>query len=128
MFESQQYLSGLSDAVAFFSKKFESLTSETLCVAHLTTDLRCLKVVDYPGNDDFLIIPNLEIISDVLKIGSAGIILAHNHLSGDSTPSAADIKATSRLRLIEQDTNFTVLDHLVFAGNKWSSMRQLGLM
>ena len=127
MFNSQQYLDGLAETVAFFSAEFAESTSEVLWVAHVATDLRRLRITSY-GGVDFEIMPFREIISDVLEIGSSGIILAHNHLSGDPTPSATDISATSRLCVISSEMHFTVLDHLVFAGNKWSSMRQLGII
>ena len=60
-------------------------------------------------------------------IASAGhaVILAHNHPSGDSTPSEADIKVTRDLIRAGQLLKIEVLDHLIL-GEKTTSLKELG--
>jgi DNA repair protein RadC len=60
--------------------------------------------------------------------GSAGIILAHNHPSGDSTPSESDCRATRRLACAAEALDCAIVDHLVFAGGDCSSFRRMGLL
>ena len=56
------------------------------------------------------------------------IVCAHNHPSGDSTPSAEDIAVTRRLYEAGKVLGIPVLDHVVIGGNTHSSMRQLGYL
>jgi len=49
------------------------------------------------------------------KLGAAGLILVHNHPSGDSTPSRSDIEVTKRIARISQDMEIPLLDHFVIA-------------
>ena len=128
VFELQQYLYGLKESVALFSEQFRDADHEVLWIAHVSSDLRFLKLVDYHGDQSCVIAPVREIITDVLESKSDAIVLAHNHLSGDPRPSPDDILFTSKLCSISKEMDFTVLDHIIFAGRQWSSMRQLGLM
>jgi DNA repair protein RadC len=56
------------------------------------------------------------------------IVCAHNHPSGDATPSAEDIAVTRRLYEAGKVLGIPVLDHVVIGGNTHSSMRQLGYL
>jgi DNA repair protein RadC len=57
-----------------------------------------------------------------------GIVLAHNHPSGDSRPSESDCRATRRLASAVEALDCAILDHLVFAGPECASLRKLGLL
>ena len=72
--------------------------------------------------------PSREIIADAAAHGSAGILLAHNHPSGDPRPSDSDCRATRRLAGAAEALDCAVLDHLVFAGSECTSLRQLGYL
>jgi len=58
----------------------------------------------------------------------SGIVLAHNHPSGDAQPSDSDRIATRRLAAAAEALDCTVLDHLVFAGSDCTSLRRLGYL
>jgi len=128
MFQPQMYLNGLAETVDFFSKKFENMDTEELWVAHVTADLRCLKIVGYDGSHSSANVSIRAIVSDALNLKSAGIILAHNHSNDDPTPGSADRNVTSLVSEIASELNFTLLDHLIFGGRKWTSMRRSGLL
>ncbi len=53
------------------------------------------------------------IFREALKAGAEEIIVAHNHPSGDLTPSKADVDATKKLREAAQLLGVTILDHLI---------------
>ncbi len=61
------------------------------------------------------------IFREALKAGAEEIVVAHNHPSGDLTPSKADIAATKRLREAGELLSVPLLDHLILgkavAGN-----------
>ena len=57
---------------------------------------------------------------------AAAIIIAHNHPSGDPTPSEADIKITRDLIRAGQLLKIEVLDHIVMGNPNHNSLRSLG--
>jgi DNA repair protein RadC len=67
-------------------------------------------------------------VLNAIQHNSAGVIVAHNHPSGDARPSDSDCKATRRLVLVAEALDLAVLDHLIFAGAECTSLRQLGLL
>ena len=69
-----------------------------------------------------------EIVKRALHYNAASIILAHNHPSGQTIPSQADIILTSELKKICQSVEINVLDHFVVVENKTFSFAEHGLM
>ena len=57
---------------------------------------------------------------------AAGVVLAHNHPSGDPTPSADDIALTSRLVQAGQVMGIDVLDHIVLSAQRYYSLSEAG--
>jgi DNA repair protein RadC len=123
-------LDGLAAARAFFAGCFaESDPSrESLWVAHIDDRAHCLHVSHHAGDESGAQFPLRTIIADAVKHGSAGVVLAHNHPSGDASPSESDRRATRRLAAAAEALDCTVLDHLVFAGRDCTSFRSLGLL
>jgi DNA repair protein RadC len=54
---------------------------------------------------------------------AAAILVAHNHPSGDATPSAEDVAVTRRLERCAELVGLEFLDHVIVAGNGWRSVR-----
>ena len=69
-----------------------------------------------------------EVIKRSLELGATAVILAHNHPSGDSTPSQSDIKMTEDVIKAGKAVNIVVHDHLIIGRESISSFRTLGLM
>ena len=128
--EHPALLNGHDAACRFFSACFQSGSDrrERLWVAHVDTAARCLHVECYSGDPESVEMPVRAIIMDAAKLGSAGILLAHNHPGGDCRPSKADCRATRKLACASEAIDLAVLDHLIFAGNECSSMRRMGLL
>ncbi|MCK7529405.1 MAG: JAB domain-containing protein [Ignavibacteriales bacterium] len=57
---------------------------------------------------------------------AAGIVLFHNHPSGDPTPSADDVALTRRLVAAGELMGIDVLDHLVLTATRFVSLRETG--
>lgn len=53
--------------------------------------------------------------------GATGVILAHNHQSGSSSPSAADIKETTKLKSALDTFSISLVDHIIFAESRYYS-------
>lgn len=64
-----------------------------------------------------------EILKRALELGATALILAHNHPSGDPTPSAADVAVTRTLAEGGRALGIVVHDHLVIARSGWVSLR-----
>lgn len=123
-------LDGLAAARRYFAGCIADSdpSRESLWVAHVDEDSRCLHVSRHEGDERSAHFPLRIIIADAAMHGSAGIVLAHNHPSGDARPSDSDFRATRRLAVAAEALDCAVLDHLVFGGNECTSLRQLGYL
>jgi DNA repair protein RadC len=123
-------LEGLASAREFFAGCIaeSDRARESVWVAHVDEEARCLHVSRHEGDETGASFPVRIIIADAAQLGSAGIVLAHNHPSGDPSPSESDCRATRRLAAAAQAIDCAVLDHLVFAGSECTSLRRLGYL
>lgn len=123
-------LNGLAAARSFFAGCFADSDPlrESLWVAHVDNQARCLHVTRHDGTEEATEFPLRDIIADAALHRSAGIVLAHNHPSGDARPSDSDCRATRRLASAAEALDCAILDHLVFAGKECTSFRRMGLL
>ena len=123
-------LDGLDAARSFFAGCFADADPEceSLWVAHVDQQARCVHLSRHVGDEQGAHFPLRSIIADAAAHGSAGIVLAHNHPSGDPTPSDADCRATRRLASAAEALDCAILDHLVFGGAQCTSLRRMGLL
>ena len=123
-------LTGVAAARDFFAGCFaeQKPDLESLWVAHLDDESRCLHLSRYLGDACGLDFPLREIIVDAAIHASGSLLLAHNHPSGDSQPSDSDLRATRRLASVAEALDCRLIDHLVFAGSQCTSMRRLGYL
>jgi DNA repair protein RadC len=123
-------LDGLGSAKAFFAGCFAESDPqrESLWVAHVDERAHCLHVSRHDGNEHGASFPLRDIIIDAAEHHSAGIVLAHNHPSGDPTPSDSDCRVTRRLASAAEALDCAVIDHLIFAGDECTSFRRIGLL
>lgn len=69
-----------------------------------------------------------EVFKGAILANAAGIILAHNHPSGEARPSPEDREVTRRLTKGGALLGIPVLDHIILAGLKFYSFREQGLI
>lgn len=69
-----------------------------------------------------------EVFCAAIKRSSAAIICAHNHPSGDPTPSPQDIEITKRLVEAGEIIGIDVLDHIIIGDNGYVSLKEKGYM
>jgi DNA repair protein RadC len=69
-----------------------------------------------------------EVVKRALELGSAAIILVHNHPSGDPSPSKADIQLTRQIIDAAATIGLTVHDHVIIGARGHASLRALGLI
>ena len=78
------------------------------------------------GTMDTVLVHPREVFRAAVISSSAAILLLHNHPSGESTPSEADIKVTRDLIRAGQLLKIEVLDHIVMGRLEFKSLRSLG--
>lgn len=69
-----------------------------------------------------------EVLRRALELNAAGILVVHNHPSGDPTPSKGDLVSTARLARAAKELGVHLHDHLIFGAEGHSSLRSLGLL
>jgi DNA repair protein RadC len=80
------------------------------------------------GTVDHTAIYPREVVHRALDLGASGIIMVHNHPSGDPTPTNADMEITNQVVEAGRALGITVHDHLVIAKNGYKSFKSLGLL
>ena len=117
------------EAADLLAPIFEGAARERLAILFLDSERRLVGRSETQGGDQAAIdLPLRPIIADALRFDASGLILAHNHPSGDPTPSDADITATRRLARVASELGIQVHDHLIFAADDCKSFRALGLI
>jgi DNA repair protein RadC len=96
----------------------------TLDVKHRLLGLTTVSV----GTADHTFMAPREIYRDALLAGASAIFVAHNHPSGDATPSADDRQVTRRLAQAGGTLGVELLDHLVVGDPEWVSLARLGVI
>lgn len=69
-----------------------------------------------------------EVMRRALELGATGVILVHNHPSGDPQPSAADAALTAQIAAAGATMEVQVHDHLIIGRSGWFSFRQEGYL
>ena len=117
-----------TDAAQLLMLEMGHLDQEHLRTVLLDTKNRVQDVSTvYVGSLNASLIRVGEIFKEALKRNSAALIVAHNHPSGDPTPSPEDVLVTRQIVDAGKLLDVDVLDHLVIGQGRWTSMREKGL-
>lgn len=82
----------------------------------------------YQGSLHTTVVRITELFKEAVKVNCAALIVAHNHPSGDATPSPEDAALTREIVKAGELLDIEVLDHLVIgAAGKFTSMKERGL-
>jgi DNA repair protein RadC len=122
------FIRSATDARPLLAPYFDAREEEAVAVMHLDQDGRLLGTTFSDGGTEEAELPVREILGAALRFGAAGIIVAHNHPSGDADPSEEDLGATRRLAEAGRAAGIRLFDHLIFAGGECRSMREVGLI
>lgn len=125
----KRLVDNLDAARALFAPVFERARDERLCIAHLDAAQGLIGIrFRYATGGQPVRFTIRGIIADTVTLGTSGLILAHNHPSGDPTPSPTDIDAMRSLAQAARPIGVAIRDHLVFGGGRFVSFRQRGLL
>ena len=104
------------------------LEREELRVVLLDTKNHVLRVATiYQGNVSSSLVRVGELFRDAVRLNAAGVILVHNHPSGDPTPSPDDMHLTAEALAAGRLLDIALLDHLVIGHDAYISLRDRGV-
>lgn len=116
------------DAAAVFRPLLAHEAQEHLWVMILDTKHHVQRQVQvYVGNVNTAMIRIAEVFREPIKDNAAAVIVAHNHPSGDPTPSSDDIQVTREIVRAGELLDIKVLDHLIIGGHRHVSLKEQGL-
>lgn len=117
-----------ADAASLIQYEMSAFEQEHLRVLHLNTRNRVLGMEDvYRGSLNSSQVRVGELFKSAIRRNASAIIVAHNHPSGDPTPSPDDVAITRAIVQAGKLLDIDVLDHLVIGQGRFVSMKERGL-
>lgn len=108
---------------------FMGATHEKCCMISLDSRRKVVGVdVISEGSLDSVNLDARIVMETALLRNARGVVLAHNHVGAYATPSLADIETTRDLVTLLERVRIQLIDHLVFNGEEYTSMRDSGYM
>jgi DNA repair protein RadC len=127
--QTRPLLNNVKRLLQFFDAAFGFDNRENLVVMY--TDSAC-RMITYDlirsGTVDHVPVYPRELVHRALDAGASGMIVVHNHSSGDPTPSADDLALTRTLGEACRLLDLTLHDHLIVASGRHISLREKGLL
>ena len=122
-------ISSPADVIRVVGPTLRDLSVEEFHLLALDTRSRVLRdVLVTRGLLDSSLVHPREVFRAAIAEAAAGIILVHNHPSGDPTPSAEDRAVTRQLVAAGQLLDLPVYDHVIIAGDRYISFATAGLL
>lgn len=84
--------------------------------------------VQQRGTVDQVAVHPREVIKSAMVKGATAIILAHNHPSGSTNPSKADIDITKKIKEAAEAVDIQLIDHIIISKTNYFSFKDLGLI
>lgn len=125
----QLQITSPQEAVAYFGPKLRDLTKEVFIVAFLNNakHLTGYQKISSGGSTATIVDP-AEVMRQSVINEAQSILLFHNHPSGQKKESKADIKLTKRLVEAGKLLGIPVNDHIIIAGDGYTSLRAKGII
>jgi DNA repair protein RadC len=127
--EERRPLRSPADVAALVMPEMRFLSQEHFRVLLLDAKNRLLasELIAIGTLNSSLVHPR-ELFRRAIQVCAAGVILVHNHPSGDPTPSAEDLALTRRLVEAGRLLGMEILDHLVVGDNRYVSLKERALL
>ena len=117
------------DVANLLMPEMRDLKKEHLKSLLMDSKNRVMKIITVSvGILDSSLVHPREVFKDAILASSASLIIAHNHPSGDPTPSPEDKRITQRLYEAGQLIGIDLLDHIVIGDNRWISLKERGVI
>ncbi len=117
-----------ADAAGLLMTQMSHLEQEDLRVMLLDTRNRVISIETiYKGSVNTSMVRISEVLRPAIRANCPAMIVAHNHPSGDVSPSPEDVAVTKELIQAGQLLDVEILDHLVIGRQAFVSLKELGL-
>jgi DNA repair protein RadC len=122
-------VSSPDDVACLLTPEMKGLDREHFKVILLTTKNGILKIVTVAvGSLNAALVHPREIFKAAVLASAAGIIIVHNHPTGNPEPSREDIDLTVRFARCGELMGIELVDHIIIGGDGYVSMRERGLV
>ena len=121
-------ISAPADAIPLLTEIKDQRKEFFLCLYLNARNQMIHKEVVSIGSLSASIVHPREVFQMAVAKSAASIVLAHNHPSGDATPSREDVDLTRRLQQAGQIMGIDILDHLIIAADQFVSLKEEGYM
>ena len=119
---------GPADAANILNYFIGELSQEEMWVIDLDTHNRVMSLVAlYKGSVNSSQVRVCEIFRQAISENAPAIIVAHNHPSGDTSPSPEDASVTKAIFQAGRLLDIDLLDHIVVSHGRWTSLKERGL-
>lgn len=127
--DSRPTIRSPQDAAEMLMPELRDLPQERFKAIYLNVKNEVLKTctITVGGLSSSVITPR-ELFRQGISSNSASVIVAHNHPSGDPSPSPEDINVSKRLTEAGKMIGIEVLDHVIIGDGRWISMKERGLI
>ena len=116
-------------AAAIFTPMLKDQAQEVFLCLYMNTKGRVIGIQEIGrGSLDSVIASPRIIVRSALLVDAASIIVAHNHPSGDPTPSPQDIDMTKRLRDAAKLLEIELVDHVIISEGSFRSLKEWGIL
>jgi len=123
----RDFLRSARQVFDYFYHALRDRRQEVVQVAYLNAKHAVLSVEEpFEGGAAGIRIENQVLLRRALEMGAAGLVLVHNHPSGEPKPSAGDLKATRELSLACRALDLRLIDHLIIGDNRYFSFSEAG--
>ena len=127
--ENDSVISNWTELINYCKANIGNKTTEEFHVLYLNTKCHLIKDETHStGTINNSSVYPREILKNVLEIGAASIIIVHNHPTGDTTPSNADINITKKIRDVLKTIDVPLHDHLIVGKGNCFSFKSFGLL
>ena len=124
---SSDVLNSPEKVYKFSRLKIGSNKNESLLAIFLDTKNKVLSYeIVAEGSIDSVTVYPRKIIGLALNNNASGLIIVHNHPSGDTSPSTSDHELTNELKEITESMDIRLLDHIIVSKSSYYSFRQEG--
>jgi DNA repair protein RadC len=108
--------------------EMSDLEQEHLRSILVDTRNRLIKIKEvYCGSLNMSVVRIGEVFREAIRCNAAGLVIAHNHPSGDPSPSSEDIRITNEFVCAGKLLDIRVLDHIIIGRGRFCSLREMGV-
>ncbi|NLB84846.1 MAG: DNA repair protein RadC [Acholeplasmataceae bacterium] len=119
------YINDSFDVFELLQENLKQLEQEHVIAIYIDIKAKLIKYETiYIGTLNQVVVHPREIFKNALKLNAYGVILVHNHPSGNSQPSSADRQVTDEMVAVGEILKIQFIDHVIIGNNEFYSIRE----